>query len=123
MKLFRELKQALLETRRLKLRYHLLTSVIGLIGVSVGLGCLLLVAYVTLAQLGVDLQQPIKAVPHGHLLVIAFLLCLPVFIYLGAVCVGGLFATLMVLLGKFTRAEAIRYALYSRYPQVWFKKK
>jgi hypothetical protein len=39
------------------------------------------------------------------------------------VIVASLLSIVMVRLRKFTPREAIRYSLFSRYPESWFRKK
>jgi hypothetical protein len=74
-------------------------------------------------SLGIELNRPIREEPNNYLWLGAFVASIPIAIYLGVVCVAGLFSAVMVGTGKFTRNEAIRYALFSRYPKIWFRKK
>jgi len=119
----RELSQAYADTYKLEKRYYVLTSIIGLVGVLAGTGLMLLAASTLSSVLGVELNEPIRNEPHGYVWLGVFLISIPIAIYIGVVAVAGLFSIAMVSLGKFTKSEAVRYALLSRYPQYWFKKK
>lgn len=119
----RELSQAYADTYKLEKRYYVLTSIIGLVGVLAGTGLMLLAARTLSSVLGIELNEPIRNEPHGYVWLGAFLISIPIAIYIGVVAVAGLFSIAMVSLGKFTKSEAVRYALLSRYPQYWFKKK
>lgn len=98
-----------------------LTSVIGLLGVGVGLVLMIYVAETLGSALGIDLNAPIGTVANGYVWLALFVVAIPITIYAGVVVVAGFFASAMILLGNFTVSEALRYALLSRYPQRWLK--
>lgn len=121
MNVFRELARALKDTPRLQPRYYVLTSVIGLAGVGLGIGAMLLASDLLAASLGIAPNAPLGTQAHGTAWLVIFLALIPVSAYVGVVAVAGSFATLMVLLGRITTDEALRYTFLSRYPRYWLK--
>jgi membrane protease YdiL (CAAX protease family) len=117
----RELLHNASETYRLEPRYYRLTSCVGLLGVLVGIRIFLVGGEVLAALLHVTPDGPLRSQPNGTLWIVAFIACIPVAVYAGAVLVAGVFAAVMVGLGKVTPAEALPYTLLSRYPVSWFK--
>jgi hypothetical protein len=118
----RPLSQAFAETYRLEKRYFWLTSFVGLMGVCVGIAFMLMTASWLASLLGIEPNASLKHQSNGFLWFGIFLMCIPISIYLGVVIAAGLFSTVMVSLGKFTKSEAVRYTFLSRYPAYWFKR-
>jgi hypothetical protein len=116
-----ELLQNASSTYQLERRYYWLTTCVGLLGVTVGTGLLFASAKALSAVFGVSIAAPIRSDPNGVVLFVVFLISIPAAIYVGAVVVAGVFAFIMVRLGRFTSAEALGYALLSRYPESWLK--
>ena len=73
------------------------------------------------AAVGIDANAPLRNQASGFAWLALFLALIPIAIYVGIVAVAGSFATVMVLLGRFTTNEALRYAFLSRYPRNWLK--
>ncbi len=121
MNVLRELAHAFEETRRLRPRFYLLTSAVGLVGGGVGIGVMLLAAIQLGAALGIEPNAPLRNQANGVAWIALFLALIPVAIYIGVVAVAGSFAMVMILLGRFTTNEALRYAFLSRYPRNWLK--
>ena len=122
MKALRELAQSWKATGRLQPRFYALTSIVGLVGV--GLGCALMVVAARFLEsaLGIAPHAALGNQENGFAWFVFFLAAIPIAIYLGVAVVAGILGAVMVLLGKFTPREAIRYALLSRYPQYWLRR-
>lgn len=106
--------------RRLKPGYRRLTTLIGLVGVTVGL-VLLGFAFAYLCSLaGVPLDRPAPFDAQALRLLLALLAGIPICIYVGCALVAGGYAGTMAMLGRWTAREALLYALLSRYPARWF---
>lgn len=121
MNVLRELAHAIEETRRLRPRFYLLTGAVGFVGGGVGIGVMWFAGILLGAALGIDANAPLRNQASGVAWVALFLAFIPVAIYVGMVAVAGSFAMVMVLLGRFTTNEALRYAFLSRYPRNWLK--
>jgi hypothetical protein len=123
MNIFLEFSKAFRETKNLERRYYILTSVVGLAGVLVGIAFMAVTATFFAEFLGIELTKPLREEPNGRLWFGAFLTSIPIAIYLGVICVAGLFSAVMVGVGKVTMNDAVRYTFLSRYPRTWFRKK
>lgn len=123
MNIFREFSLAFRETKNLEGRYYILASVVGLAGVLVGVAIIAVIATYLAESLGIEPNRPLREEPNGFLWLGVFITSIPIAIYLGCACVAGLFSVVMVSAGKFTKNEAVRYALLSRYPAAWLRKK
>ena len=121
MNVLRELAHAFEETRRLRPRFSLLTGAVGFVGCGVGIGAMWFAGILLGAALGIDANAPLRSQASGSAWVALFLALIPVAIYVGVVAVAGSFAMVMVLLGRFTTNEALRYPFLSRYPRNWLK--
>ena len=121
MNVLRELSQAMGDTYRLQRRFYGVTWVVGLLGGAAGIGLMLLAGIFLGSSLGVDANAPLRSQTNGIAWFALFLGLIPVTIYIGFVVVAGSFATVMVLLGHFTKDEAIRYPFLPRYPRNWLK--
>lgn len=121
MNVLREFAHAFEETRRLRPGFSLLASAVGFVGCGVGIGVMLLTAILLGAPLAIEPNAPLRDQTNGVAWLAFFLAFSPIAIYVGIVAVAGLFATAMVLLGRFTTNEALRYAFLSRYPRNWLK--
>ncbi len=122
MNLIRELSKSYADTYRLEKRYYTLTKLIGLAGVLVGIAILLFGSIFLAKSLGIFYDASLADRPQGFAWLILFFFLIPIGIYSGAVIVASLFSLVMVCLGKFTVREAIRYSLFSSYPEYWFRK-
>jgi hypothetical protein len=122
MNILRELGRSVADTFHLERHFFVLTSVVGVAGVAVGIVLMHTLATTLETVLGIDPQAPVHSQQHGTLWVVLFIAGIPVTIYLGCVIVAGAFGAVMVLLGKFTRLEALRYAFLSKYPAGWLKR-
>jgi len=121
MKRFRELGANKSATHRLNPRYYLLTTCVGFAGVAVGFGLLFLFfSYLYTAVFGVPVTTTVPFNSTAGWLLLAFLVGIPIFIYIGCVLVAGALGLLLVGLGKCSRSEALYYALLSRYPASWY---
>jgi len=122
-KVMRRFEQSLRDTKRLQRRYRRLSN---------GLGCLFLV--VGCAAMGVWMRYtwvsfdlPLEGSPNfppqfpGWLAVT--IVSIPIILYLAMVFVAGSFGAIMVARGRFTRGEAIAFALYGNYPAYWLRPK
>jgi hypothetical protein len=122
MKLPRELAANKSATYRLQPRYYLLTTCVGFAGVAVGFGLLFVsFSYLYTAVLGVPVTRSVPFNATAGWLLLAFMVGIPVFIYIGCVLVAGLFGLFLVVRGKCSWSEALYYALFSRYPADWYK--
>jgi hypothetical protein len=72
--------------------------------------------------LGIAPNASLGSQVNGVAWVVLFLIAIPIAIYAGVVVVAGLLGAVMVLLGRFTPSEALRYALLSRYPRDWLRR-
>ncbi|MEK9136029.1 MAG: hypothetical protein AAB393_02805 [Bacteroidota bacterium] len=106
-------------TRSLTRRYSWTTVCVGLLGVAVGIAFMLLIAKGLSTVLDVSESASLKSQPNGTFWLVSFLACIPISIYLGCATIAGIFATVMVWLGKLSPSEALYYALLSRYPASW----
>jgi len=122
MNAFRELAQSWKETTRLQPRFYALTSVVGLAGVGVGCALMVVAARLLEDALGIAPNASLGSQVNGVAWVVLFLIAIPIAIYAGVVVVAGLLGAVMVLLGRFTPSEALRYALLSRYPRDWLRR-
>lgn len=123
MNVLRELGQSARDSFRLERPFFLVTCIVGLAGVALGIVLLHLAATGLEAALGIDPQASLNSQPNGTLWIVLFVAAIPAGIYLGCVIVAGAFAATMVLLGKFTRIEALQYAFLSRYPRGWLERR
>jgi hypothetical protein len=121
MNVLRELAHAFEETRRLRPCFYLLTGAVGFVGGGVGIAVMYFAGMLLGGALGIDANAPLRNQAGGAAWVTLFLALIPVAIYVGVVTVAGSFAMVMVLLGRFTTNEALRYAFLSRYPRNWLK--
>ena len=124
MQLPRELVTKKSATYRLQPRYYVLTTCVGFAGVAVGLGLLLVsFSYLYTAVLGVPVTKSVPFSATTGWLLLASMIGIPVFIYIGCVLVAGLFGLFLVGRGKCSWSEALHYALFSRYPADWYNPK
>ena len=119
MNLLRELAHAFEETRRLRPNFYILASAVGFVGCGVGIAVTYFAGMLLGAAMGIDANAPLRNQASGFACLALFLAFIPIAIYVGIVAVAGSFATVMVLLGRFTTNEALRYAFLSRYPRNW----
>jgi hypothetical protein len=116
MKFLQEIAKSYSNTKLLKQRYRLVTNTVGLFGVMVGVAIAALLG--KLAHLQMPIQMPSGMLGTAALAVV--IVVIAAFFYLGCVIVAGLLGCVMVYRGKFTKREAMEYALYSKYPRHWF---
>jgi len=124
MNIVRELIKNYKATYLLKRPYYNITSIVGLISVATGLAIMMaLVLYVgPIIGLEPDAKLSGSGVERFGVfivMVLFFVACL----YAGVLIIAGSFAFVMFKMGKFTKTEAINYALYSGYPEYWFEQK
>jgi len=121
MNLLREFAHGFEETRRLQPNFRLLVSAVGFVGGVVGIAVMCFAGMLLGAALGIDANAPLRNQASGFAWLALFLAFIPIAICVGIVAVAGSFATFMVLLGRFTTNEALRFAFFSRYPRTWLK--
>jgi hypothetical protein len=118
----RELVQSWKNTGRLQPRFYALTSIVGLIGVGAGCALMVVAARFLESTLGIAPKAALGDQANGVAWLVLFLASIPIAIYAGVVAVAGALGAVMVLLGKCTPGEAVRYALLSKYPRYWLRR-
>jgi hypothetical protein len=119
MKFFREFSKSYRDTKLLKAKYRIITSLVGVIGVSIGFTVLYFIS-VTLADvLSIDPSGCVKCQQGGWVWMSLVLIGIPFFFYLGAALVAAALSIFLLINGKFTKEEALDYSLYSKYPSSW----
>lgn len=122
MKLPRQRASNKFATYRLQARYYLLTTCVGFAGVAVGFGLLFVsFSYLYTAVLGVPVTRSVPFNATAGWLLLAFMVGIPIFIYIGCVLVASMLGLFLVGRGKCSWSEAVYYALFSRYPADWYK--
>jgi hypothetical protein len=111
---------------RLKKKYYNITSTVGVLAVAVGLSIMVALPKIIAPLLGIDLDADYNL--EGQLLTISIIFLLGITylilcLYIGLVLTAGLFSLIMFKLEKLSKQEAINYALYSDYPEYWFREK
>ena len=110
MNILKEFAKSYRDTARLDPHYARLTSIVGLAGSALGMGIWMLLVWKLFSKLSGSIQY------------LAILASVAPCVYIGCVLVAGCFAAFMVYRGKFTNQQARAYALYSTYPEYWFRR-
>ena len=104
-------------------KYYRITTSVGLVGVILGILIVIYVGGFLASFMGIDLDAPVQSLVSklvGFVIGISFfILCLLVGMHIST----STFSMYMYFSGKFTKEEAVNYALYSRYPDHWFPNK
>jgi len=115
--------KAIREQNALPLKYRKITSYIGFSGVCLGLLLFVQLSSIVLYWFGVEPDIPLRIQFSSELLFALFLgaqlASLILSLYIGVVCIAGVFSLIMCILGKFTKREAILYTFLSRFPSSW----
>lgn len=121
MKIFREFIKNYKATSLLKKRYYNITSIVGLLSVAAGLAIMMTLAFYVAPMFGFD---PDAKLESSGIETFAFFVAMMSFfitcLYSGILIVAGSFAFVMYKMDKFSKSEALNYALYSGYPAYWF---
>ena len=110
------------ESLRLKERYRLLTTRLGLVTVAIGCLIMLVMMYHSWLLIGLPLEGgPIEGFRLKLVAwIVLTIVLVPIAFYAGMVVVYGVFGLLMLALGKFTWQQVINIALHAKYPEEWY---
>ncbi|MGF1713344.1 hypothetical protein L4D08_00345 [Photobacterium chitinilyticum] len=115
--------KAIREQNALPLKYRKITSYVGFSGVCLGLLLFVELSSRLLGWFEVEPDIPLRIQFSSELLFALFLgsqiASLILSVYIGVVCIAGIFSLVMYILGKFTKREAILYTFLSRFPSSW----
>ena len=111
------------ESHKLEERYRLLTTRMGWVTVAIGCLALIAVMYNTWLMFGLPLEGGSIEGLRLKLIswVVVTIVIVPFAFYAGMVLVYGAFGIIMLLLGKFSRQQALDFACRAKYPGDWYK--
>ena len=122
-RVFLRFEQSLRDTPNLQPRYYRLTTRIGFVGLFLGMSLVVAAMYRSWVAIGLPMrgvrfeEMPVEVLAWFGVT----LLSVPLALYAAMVVVCGSFAAVMLARGRFSRGEALGYALYGSYPPHWLK--
>ncbi|MCW8328831.1 hypothetical protein MD588_08415 [Photobacterium sp. SDRW27] len=105
--------------KKLPLKYQRITSVVGCIGVFLGVVMIIQFHLPLASLLGIDPDLPMRLQDNYQLALLLLFISMALSIYVGVVCVAGTFSLVMCILRKFTIKEALLYTFLSKFPRSW----
>ncbi len=108
------IKEINAERRRLRKGHRIICETLNMVSLAVGCFLLIEVSKLCFWQVACEYVQT-----HNIVFWSAFPFAFFLFIFVGQLIINGSYCTIMVLSGKLTAKEAVRYTVLSRAPITW----
>src|SRR5262249_9981964 len=121
MRFFRHLRTSFSRANRLQGRTKVLYTALSWLMVAAGCVLVGMLMFKTRAALGLPMgRAPLDGIRLRFVAWVGVtLVSIPTLFYCGMVLVGGAFAGVMLLVGRFSRREAAAFAFFAQPPERW----